>query len=91
VLMQIPISALQDRDTFNEIFGRVTDYTSPEMSYNTRTFKIASDFKAGVNWGGAHEQHNPQGMEDVNSHDDMLKLLNKWGIGNGKGTLGLAE
>lgn len=90
VLMQIPIAALQDRATYNAIFDRVTDYTSPEMCYNTRTFKIASDFKAGMNWGGAHDKHNPQGMEDVKSFEDMQKLLNKWGISDGKGTLGLA-
>lgn len=90
VLMQVPIAALRDRATFNALFERISDYTSPEMCYNTRTFKIASDFKAGLNWGGAHDKHNPQGMEDVSSYEGMQKLLDKWGNSDGKGTLGLA-
>lgn len=90
VLMQIPIPMLEDKESFNYMFNMITSYTSPGMNYNGRDFTIASDFKAGLNWGGANDKHNPLGMDDITCHEDMLQLIQTWRKINGSGTQVLA-
>jgi DNA polymerase I-like protein with 3'-5' exonuclease and polymerase domains len=90
VLMQVPISVLENEQSFNVLFDKVTKYTSPGMNYNGRDFTIASDFKAGLNWGGANDKHNPTGMDDVSCHEDMMQLIQNWRRFNGSGTQVLA-
>jgi DNA polymerase I-like protein with 3'-5' exonuclease and polymerase domains len=90
VLMQVPIAMLEDPVTFNYMFESVTKYTSPGMNYNGRDFTIASDFKAGLNWGGANDKHNPTGMDDITCHEDMLQLIQNWRKTDGSGTQVLA-
>jgi DNA polymerase-1 len=90
VLMQVPISVLENEQSFNALFDKVTKYTSPGMNYNGRDFTIASDFKAGLNWGGANDKHNPTGMDDVSCHEDMMQLIQNWRKFNGSGTQVLA-
>jgi len=64
VLMQVPITVLDD-DRFFTIVDRVYNYMSPELEYNQRKFKIATDSKFGLNWSGYHKEHNPLGMREV--------------------------
>jgi len=64
VLMQVPITVLDD-DRFFTIVDRVYNYISPELEYNQRKFKIATDSKFGLNWSGYHKEHNPLGMREV--------------------------
>jgi len=78
ILMQFPIKWLEDKHHFDMLMAKVTHYTSPEMEYNGKRFKIASDYKVGLNWGGGHPEHNPQGMVDVSNHDEFMKILKGW-------------
>lgn len=78
ILMQIPIAILEDETNFNKFIQKVTAYTSPDITYNGRTFKIASDFKFGMNWGEEHEKRNPTGMTDVSNHQQFLEVLKGW-------------
>lgn len=79
ILMQIPIKWLQVREHFDAITSKIVDYTSPEMCYNARTFKIASDFKFGMNWGEEHKERNPNGMAEIASYDEFMSALEQWG------------
>jgi len=61
ILMQLPISIFES-DDFSKLKQRVYDYVTPELCYNNRRFKIATDSKIGSNWGGYHSENNPGGM-----------------------------
>lgn len=89
ILMQLPIKHLQDKQTFEKLFKSIEEKTSPEMNYNGQSFKIASDFKIGLNWGSGGTS-NPTGMTDCTSVEDMTKIVQTWRDNNGTGTLGLA-
>ncbi len=78
LLMQFPIKVLEVEENFNFIRDAITDYTSPEMTYGGRTFKIASDFKFGLNWGGANQERNPLGMVELDTFDEFTKVLDGW-------------
>lgn len=88
ILLQVPIERLRDESTFNELTSRITNYTSPQLEYNGKSFKIASDYKVGMNWGGAHKERNPLGMTEISSHEDFMAALNGWA--NEQGTHQLA-
>ncbi|HEX6826453.1 MAG TPA: DNA polymerase [Nitrospiraceae bacterium] len=75
VLMQIPIEVIKGPNTFKLLRDRMYDYVSPTLTYNGRTFKIATDSKFGFNWGGYHEESNQFGMNELRSHDDILTLI----------------
>ena len=90
ILMQIPISFLKVRENFEWFREKIRDETSPEMCYNGRTFKIASDFKFGMNWGEYGEK-NPRGMQEFEDYDTFMKALETWENVNVEGTLGLAH
>ena len=89
ILMQIPIDVLRDQKNFECIISKVTDYTSPNITYNARTFKIASDYKFGMNWGEANKDRNKDGMVELDTYDDFIQALKGWEI-NGTGTGQLA-
>lgn len=78
VLMQFPIAVLEHRENFEFIRDLITDYTSPSMSYNGRDFKIASDYKFGLNWGGYNEDRNPLGMQEFDTFEAFTKALAEW-------------
>lgn len=78
ILMQVPLQWLESKKDFDLITGKISDYTSPDITYNGRSFKIASDYKVGLNWGGENKTRNPLGMVEVESHDDFLKALKGW-------------
>lgn len=88
ILMQFPIKWLEDRHHFEMMMAKVTHYTSPWLEANGRRFKIASDYKVGMNWGGANDETNPDGMVEVSTYDEFMIALNGWR--NGKGTQELA-
>ena len=85
ILMQIPIEVLRNETCFDRLMEKLSSYTSPSMTYNGRTFTIATDAKVGFNWGEFNAETNPLGMTDLHSHKDILQLLNASAV-NGKGT-----
>ncbi len=78
VLMQVPLKFIEKEENFNRICGKITDLTSPDITYNARTFKIASDYKFGLNWGVAHHERNPDGMVEVDSYEQFMTALEGW-------------
>lgn len=75
ILMQMPIEVARDRTLFESFIEKVYDYTSPTLSYNGNDFKIATDAKIGLNWGGKHKVHNVEGMRDYKTYADLEELL----------------
>jgi DNA polymerase I-like protein with 3'-5' exonuclease and polymerase domains len=74
ILMQIPIEKTRDRLGFEQKQNAIYDMVSPELHYNGRSFKIATDSKFGFNWGAASKS-NPFGMREVKDHNEILALL----------------
>lgn len=92
ILMQFPIKALIDPNNFHNIIEKIRDYTSPSITYNGRTFKIASDYKFGINWGEFNADKNPGGMQEFEDYQSFMNALQGWENLRGEGTLGrLAE
>lgn len=81
ILMQVPLSVAKDGTLFDRFLRKVYDYISPTLSYNGNDFKIATDTKVGMNWGGENKKNNVAGMQDYTKHDDMMRLL---GLNDGK-------
>ena len=90
ILMQVPIEFVKDERTFNELHYRLTEYTSPDLTYNGRTFRIASDFKCGLNWGEFNKTTNNTGMVEIETHADLMKALEGWESISGTRASGLA-
>lgn len=90
VLMQVPIVNLLERERFEWLIETIRDYTSPDITYSARTFKIASDFKFGLNWGG-HSAKNPEGMQEIDTHEEFMAALKKWEETSGTRVVGLAS
>ncbi len=77
ILTQVPIEHLQGTNGYMDYEltkKAVYDYVSPNLTYNNRTFKIATDSKMGCNWQGA-SMSNPLGMREVKTYTDVTKLL----------------
>jgi len=91
ILMQVPISYMKDPKNFAWLIEKIRHETSPEMSYNERTFTIASDFKFGMNWGGHDENKNPKGMQEFEDYESFMKALTGWENLDGAGTTGLVN
>ncbi len=85
ILMQLPIEVVKNESAFLRIMEKLNTYTSPSMTYNGRTFTIATDAKVGFNWGEFNAETNPLGMADLHTHKDILNLLNA-SVGNGTRT-----
>lgn len=90
ILTQIPIVKLRDRTTFDYFIGQIKEHTSPLMNYSGREFRIASDFKFGLNWGAHDPERNPDGMEEFEDYDSFITALNKWENLSGPRALELA-
>ena len=90
VLMQFPISKLLDRTVFENLISRISDLTSPDITYSNRTFKIASDYKFGINWGEYNKDRNPGGMQEFEDYSSFVKSVNDWEKIRGEGALGMA-
>jgi hypothetical protein len=88
--MQFPITSLLDPVVFDWLIGMIKGYTSPEMEYSGRKFKIASDFKFGINWGGFDPEKNPGGMQEFEDHETFLKVVQEWEKERAKRALELA-
>ena len=68
ILIQVPISKISTRESFDAFRERIRTATSPTLEYNNRQFKIASDYKFGLNWGEYNKlipDKNPNGMRDL--------------------------
>ena len=83
ILLQVPISVMQNRELFSEIQAGVYDMVSPNITYNGRTFKIATDSKMGLNWGGYHSKGNPLGMREVKDLNQVPTILEALGVQGG--------
>lgn len=77
ILMQVPISVIQDPTQHTKLEHKIYSYVSPQITYNSRTFKIATDSKFGFNWGG-ESKTNPFGMRETHNHKDILSLLDSY-------------
>ncbi len=77
ILMQVPIEVMR-HPNFALIMDKVYDYTSPELEYNGRKFKIATDSKIGLNWGGFNKTANVHGMREVTTHSEILSVLDEY-------------
>jgi DNA polymerase I-like protein with 3'-5' exonuclease and polymerase domains len=75
ILFQVPLVVVQDSALFSRVMSVVYDNISPTMSYNGRDFRIATDCKLGLNWGGFHADRNPFGMKELKSIADLPGLL----------------
>ena len=80
ILLQFPRSALPN---IKSILSKLDAHVSPDMTYHGRTFKIATDFKIGLNWGSYHPERNPMGMHEFSaaetnedSYKKALEILN---------------
>jgi len=73
ILMQVPRHIIENSN-FSGIVGLVFGYVSPELCYNGRKFKIATDMKIGLNWSG-YNKDNLQGMREVRNLDEVPKIL----------------
>lgn len=91
ILLQVPIKWAVGAEDFEEILGKIIQYTSPSISYNNRTFQIASDFKIGMNWSEQHEEKNPLGMQDISIWDDARRVVKQWEKLSVSGTARLAD
>ncbi len=89
ILIQVPIGNLTNRIKFEQLHKRICDATSPTLKYNNREFKIASDFKIGLNWS-EHKIKNPKGMQKLEDFNSFMKILDHWKVNSDKKTEGLA-
>ncbi len=90
VLYQVPIAVLRNATSFEDMRSRVYAYMQPNITYNSRTFQVATDMKVGMNWAGAHKERNPLGMAEVDTFEDLTALLDKWEKLSVQGTAELA-
>lgn len=91
VLMQVPIAYLKIEANFVAFLEKIRHYTSPDITYSGRTFKIASDFKFGLNWGGFDSKTNLRGMQEFEDYESFMKALAEWEATGGEGAIGLAR
>lgn len=90
ILMQVPIDLMKVKENFDDFYQRICLYTSPELEYNGKKFKIKSDVGIGLNWGEQHKVHNPTGMTGISSHADLMKVIDGWENLSGERASGLA-
>lgn len=74
ILLQVPRDVV-DSPAFAELRQRVHEYVSPELTYNGRSFKIATDDKLGLNWGQFNKDMNSQGMRAMDSMNDLPRIM----------------
>jgi hypothetical protein len=80
ILLQVPVERFENLDIFLGVRQALYDAVSPELTYNGRTFKIATDMKMGTNWGGYHKENNPTGMHEIKDHSELVSTLRELGI-----------
>ena len=75
ILLQVPTKVVVDPVLFAEVQELCYNYVSPTLNYNGREFKIATDSKMGLNWGGYHKDTNPRGMREVKNATEATQWL----------------
>lgn len=83
ILMQVPIEVAMKMRNFKSMLTSIADYSSPILCYGAKEFRIASDFKFGMNWGSFHPDHNPQGMKEIETYEDFTTAMKEWENGAG--------
>lgn len=73
ILMQVPFKALDNG--FDKVMQRVYTHMEPELEYNGRRFRIPTDSKVGLNWGGYHPERNPLGMKECSTIQEMREQV----------------
>lgn len=84
ILLQVPYEWFLNEGAFDAAQEMVYDAVSPQLEYNGRKFKIATDSKLGLNWGGAHKDTNPKGMRELKSLSDLSQTLKDLGVPRSK-------
>lgn len=74
ILLQIPVEVITS-GAFDTLQKLVYDYVSPELSYGGRSFRIRTDAKIGLNWGGFNKESNPLGMRKCKGLQDAQLFL----------------
>lgn len=80
ILLQVPLEWFRNEGAFAGALDLVYNAVSPELEYNGRKFKIATDSKLGLNWGGFNKDTNPKGMREMKSLKDLDPLLVELGV-----------
>lgn len=80
ILLQVPLEVARQPELFAKVRSSCYNYVSPPLTYNGRTFKIATDSKMGFNWGGMSKDTNPLGMREVKNEKDIAALLESAGV-----------
>ncbi len=75
ILLQVPVELICDEEDFEAARIQMYQYISPALTYNGRTFKIATDMKVGLNWSGYHKESNPTGMREVKNEVALRQTL----------------
>src|SRR5258708_957056 len=73
LLLQVPFAALEG--PFGKVIERVYTHMEPQLEYNGRQFKIATDSKFGLNWGSHHPEANPTGMKELTKLEEIRGYL----------------
>lgn len=79
ILLDVPREVFASPQ-FAEILRRAYHYVSPELCYNSRRFKIATDAKVGLNWGQFNKENNPTGMKELKDLAELPALLESWNV-----------
>lgn len=74
ILLQIPVHTVEQHQLFDWVRQAVHHYVSPNLLYNGKAFKIATDDKIGMNWGGVSTT-NPLGMRELKNLTDLPQIL----------------
>lgn len=80
ILLQVPFEWFRNEGAFAGAIDLVYNAVSPELEYNGRKFKIATDSKIGLNWGGFHKETNTKGMREMKSLTDLPTVLAGLGV-----------
>lgn len=77
ILIQIPKSSLDDIVLCKGLIEKIDSYMTPTLSYHGNEFKIATDFKIGLNWGEYNSETNQNGMVDCKNAEFLYEYLEK--------------
>lgn len=75
ILLQVPLEWFSPGGKFPEALERVYKAVSQELEYSGRKFRIATDSKLGLNWGGYNPNTNSQGMRELKSLSELPTIL----------------
>lgn len=74
ILTQFPIKYCLNNN-LQAALSQIYHSLSPTLSYSGKEFKIKTDMKIGLNWGGYHPVNNPFGMRKVKDAQGIVEFL----------------